>query len=375
MTKLNDPFNPDGGAFARNIRSEKAADDTELRASLEQFGWVKEFPAIADENGVVLVGHRRMRIAKQLSISPVIQTLTLGKGDEADAERLKIALASNIGSAPMKKEDRQRIAKHLYGTREWTMERIGEALSVGFSTVQRDLGNLPTAGKLNPAKTASNPKGAGRPKGSKKTRAETAPQAVAREERVAVLMDAGKTTREIAAEFGVVERAAAQWVEHVKIRRDAEAQIDPATLSLSAQEKLAAAIRQATHKLNVAFERRVSDDLRRRLDEIVLPHWKQQIDQAQELYKHRRGAMDKATFNKIRRALHPDSRNSISDKVLADAFDTFMRLEKFLLDEKDSPTDFGAVPSSLAEWDAMKQKTSAERRAKRNNQVKIARRH
>jgi hypothetical protein len=38
--------------------------------------------------------------------------------------------------------------------------------------------------------------------------------------------------------------------------------------------------------------------------------------------------MDKATFNASRRALHPDSRQSISDKKLGAAFDTFMTLEK-----------------------------------------------
>jgi hypothetical protein len=38
--------------------------------------------------------------------------------------------------------------------------------------------------------------------------------------------------------------------------------------------------------------------------------------------------VDKDTFNTIRRALHPDSCNSISDKKLADAFRAFMALEK-----------------------------------------------
>jgi hypothetical protein len=52
--------------------------------------------------------------------------------------------------------------------------------------------------------------------------------------------------------------------------------------------------------------------------------------------------------------LHPDSRISISDKKLAEAFDEFMRLEKFLLNEKDSPTQWGDLPSSLAEWDKMR---------------------
>ena len=104
---LNDPFNPDGGEFAKNIRAITGLDDTELRESLKRFGWHKEFPAIADENDVVLVGHRRIRLAKQLDIEPVIKKVTLGKGDEADAERLKLALISNIGGQPMKPDDRK----------------------------------------------------------------------------------------------------------------------------------------------------------------------------------------------------------------------------------------------------------------------------
>ena len=43
--------------------------------------------------------------------------------------------------------------------------------------------------------------------------------------------------------------------------------------------------------------------------------------------------MDKDTFNTIRRALHPDSRNSISDKKLADASRAFMASEKYILNE------------------------------------------
>ncbi len=97
------------------------------------------------------------------------------------------------------------------------------------------------------------------------------------------------------------------------------------------------------------------DEIRKRIDEMVLPNWKQQIEQAKTLYERRRGAMDKETFNTIRRALHPDSRKAISDKKLGEAFDTFMRLEKYLLNEKDSPTDWSpGLPSSLAEWDRMR---------------------
>jgi hypothetical protein len=60
--------------------------------------------------------------------------------------------------------------------------------------------------------------------------------------------------------------------------------------------------------------------------------------------------MSKETFNAIRRGLHPDSRRNISDEKLPEAFDAFMSLEKHLLDEQDSPTDFGPFPSTLAKW-------------------------
>lgn len=125
---MDDLFDPDRGKFAKNIRA-AGGDDTELRESLKSFGWLKEFPALADENGVVLVGNRRVKLAKELGIEPVVETITFGKGTAADAERLKLAIASNIGFQSMTPEDRKRIAAHLYGA-EWTMQRIAEALGV-----------------------------------------------------------------------------------------------------------------------------------------------------------------------------------------------------------------------------------------------------
>ena len=70
--------------------------------------------------------------------------------------------------------------------------------------------------------------------------------------------------------------------------------------------------------------------------------------------------MSKDTFNTIRRALHPDSRNSISDKKLGEAFDTFMGLEKYLLNEKGGPTTFADLPSTVAEWDKMRARKPAK---------------
>jgi hypothetical protein len=45
-----------------------------------------------------------------------------------------------------------------------------------------------------------------------------------------------------------------------------------------------------------------NEDRSERMDEIVLPHWKQQIEQAQTLYNARHALMNKDKFNRIRRA-------------------------------------------------------------------------
>src|SRR5262252_5455019 len=186
--------------FVKTLRAD-SGDVSELRESFRRFGWVKYLPAIVDENGLVLVGNRRLKAAKLEGIEPIILTVTLGQGTEGDAERMKLALASNLGGEPLTKEDRIRIAEHLYGEKEWTMERIAEALNVAQSTITEDLRNLSTVDKSKPAKTASNPKGAGRPKGSRKP---PAPPRGA--DAVVALADQGLSTKDIAAETGVSER-------------------------------------------------------------------------------------------------------------------------------------------------------------------------
>jgi predicted transcriptional regulator len=158
---LRDPFNPMSGVFSDNIREElkdsKDAAWEELRESLKTFGWVPEFPALLDERGIVLVGNRRMALAKEMGIEPVTQTIHLGKGDAADARRLKIAIVSNIASKRLSPTDRKRIAMHLYSEQNWSMQRIAEALNVAVNTISLDLKEFPIVGNSK----------RGRPKGKK----------------------------------------------------------------------------------------------------------------------------------------------------------------------------------------------------------------
>jgi predicted ArsR family transcriptional regulator len=89
----------------------------------------------------------------------------------------------------MTPKDRRRVAEH--GSREWTMQRIADALGVGFTTVQRDLSNLSTVDKLGP-------KGRGRPKGARPKPPVT--RKGRRQRYHATMSNAPKTTAEIIAE-------------------------------------------------------------------------------------------------------------------------------------------------------------------------------
>jgi len=361
--------------FVKTLRAD-SGDVSELRESFRRFGWVKYLPAIVDENGLVLVGNRRLKAAKLEGIEPIILTVTLGQGDAADAERLKLALASNLGGESLTKEDRKRIAEHLYGKKEWTMERIAEALNVAQSTITEDLRNLSTVDKSKPAKTASNPKGAGRPKGSRKP---PAPPRGA--DAVVALADQGLSTKDIAAETGVSERQVRRAIEEEALvrkgRKDAE--IDRSALSLTAQQKLDAAIRQAKRKLDLEFDLAVREEASRRLDEITLPYYTQKLERLERLITSRRGVMDKTTYNKILGCLHVERLIQLLNISITalheptarrydEAFTIFVGLEKLLLSEKESPTEFRHVPRTTEEL----LKARAEVRAANSARAKAA---
>jgi IS30 family transposase len=272
-------------------------------------------------------------------------------GDRTCPDDCLLAVWANLPDDD-RKVRRKPIAEKLY-EQGFTMRVIATQLGVSEATISNDLVNSLTTKELKPAKTATNPKGAGRHKGSvdRKPRPKQTDHKV---DQIVALAEQGLTSPEIANEIGVEGRAVRHVLHDVATARKAEAQIDPATLSLSAQQKLEAAIRQHQRKLDLQFEARVREEARKRMDELSLPHWQEQIAKAKELYDRRTGLMDKATFNTIRRALHPDSRQSISDKLLGDAFGTFMKLEKYLLNEKDSPTEWPTIPSTVQEWDKMR---------------------
>jgi AraC-like DNA-binding protein len=364
--RLGDPFNPKTGVFADNIRSTDDGDNAELKASLKQFGWVAEFPAIKDEHGVVLIGHRRLKLADELNITPVIKTLALGSGDVADAERLKLAIVSNIGGAPMTKQDRQRIAEHLYGERDWTMQRVAEALGVSQKTVSKDLSDFIP-------KVRNVPRGKGRPKN---TRLKVEPVKFSRAEREAMakrVLDEGRTYEqaiEETAASSTVLREALAFEQGRRAERE-EPVVDAETFLKVAPktwaEKFEISRRQLERTFAAAFEQRVQDECRQRIEDLSLPSYLKQLTELEQLISNRKGVLDRAAYRKILACLHPDSRKSVSIERLTEAFNLFSKVEKWFLDEKASPTNFMPLPKTYEEMMAMREKVRAERAARRGS--------
>lgn len=388
---MKDPFNPKTGEFRENIRSITGISDAELRASMQTFGWLKHLPAYADQNGVIIVGHRRLKIAAELGITSVIVKFDF----DSPTDALALAIASNVGSAAMDKKARQRIAVAacLAGH---TQQEIAKVLGVSQNTISRDLESLSTVDKLPPRTSKRGRKGEGRPKGSgKKGDAEKlaakqereaarrkadreAREAKAAEEaeiakrdaKIIALHKKGLNASQISPEVGGLhERRVARIIQdHALVEKGkTEREVTRDDLSPSAQEKFDSAIRQYKKQLDAKFEQSVLDGIKDRIDDMVLPHYQKKMAEAQQALDRRKGVMDRATFDKIRRCLHPDSRNSASDARLNEAFRLFSSLEVRLMDEKEHPTAPSSfkMPSTYQELMEARRKVQEARRAKR----------
>jgi transposase len=265
---------------------------------------------------------------------------------------------------------RRRPIVEQYNKQGYTQEVIAMQLGVSQATITRDLGNLFSVNKLKHTKTASNPKGAGRPKGSK---GHGTPKRHYQADDIVALADQGLSNAEIASETGVGKRQVRHVVERELAERaavehaaKAEPQVDRADLSLTAQQKFDAAITAYKRKLDSEYERRVNEGVNKHLDEMILPAWKKQLADARAIYHRRNGILKtKREYNLILGCLHPDSRLSVSDARLGEAFRLFNSLEKFLLDESQSPTEIGkGLPQTMAEWDRIRAAANAARKAK-----------
>lgn len=103
-----------------------------LRASIQRFGVL--VPVVKDQHGRIVDGHHRSRIAREIGVSYVTQTVTVADDDEAR----EIAHTLNADRRQLTEEQRREVVADL--RRAGHSERaIAGALGVSQKTVNRDI--------------------------------------------------------------------------------------------------------------------------------------------------------------------------------------------------------------------------------------------
>jgi hypothetical protein len=148
--------------------------------------------------------------------------------------------------------------------------------------------------------------------------------------------------------------------------RSPGAQIDPATLSLTAQQKLEAAIRQHKLALDLQFEQRVRAEIKTAMDERVLPAVNARYHEYTKGINLHHGYITRDKYVAMLRCLHPDSRGSVSDRKLAEASGILADLERVLVKKSErQPLSDTDLPRTYADLMA-RRRHGARRSASRN---------
>jgi hypothetical protein len=246
-------------------------------------------------------------------------------------------------------------------------------LNVDKATISRDIdkSELLHDATIKPSKTETNPKGAGRPKGSgKKDKKEAKSVKPAKPAPVKALDVKGrvagvdiKVAPDVWREFndnahGEGLSATAKIAELVT--NAVQPPVDPSTLSLSAQEKLASALKRERQKLKIEIEKEVRADVNRWLADDLLPVYRKNEALYKLMIEKRKGVLTSTEYKMIWSCLHADSRKSVSDEKLNKAFNLFTKIEKLILSEKESPTQTSSIGGAAdllkrkAEWEAQR---------------------
>jgi hypothetical protein len=244
---------------------------------------------------------------------------------------------------------------------------------VSQKTISKDLDEGVYTTGINSKRTSKRGrKGEGRPKGKRQVRRRSAPTPEVEQKMAQGVLDEGKTLEEVTREFGLPSVQHAKLaVAREEVRR--EPRVERSDLSMTAQEKVEAWKRQEKRKLEGEFEERVLEECRRRLNELSLPSYLQQLKDLERSITGRKGVMDGSTYKKILACLHPDrligllkSTEDERPRLLhryEEAFRLFSELEKRVLDEKESPTQFRRdIPRTYEELMAAREKVRAANR-------------
>jgi hypothetical protein len=135
------------------------------------------------------------------------------------------------------------------------------------------------------------------------------------------------------------------------------------SLSMSAQQKLEAAIRQEKRRLAGEFEQAVQAELERAVNETVLPAYNKEKAEFRRVIESRKGITTRATYRLILSWLHPDRWTDAGQKEqVAKAYHAFQKLELVLCNEKEMPTNSTPIPRTWEEMQKRRAEVKAQRR-------------
>lgn len=183
----------------------------------------------------------------------------------------------------------------------------------------------------------------------------------ARAEIIALSDQGGLTHAQIAARVGTSARVVRREIEYERLIREREA---PAleSLSKSALGRLQRALAKEEERLASKFWASVDAKVAEILVNTLGPRLAKEQAQAKRVILSRKGLMTRKAFNQIRACLHADRQASQQEKH--EAFVLFSSFEKILLKEAEAPSEFAAIPSTLAEWDALRAARASAKKSK-----------
>jgi hypothetical protein len=116
------------------------------------------------------------------------------------------------------------------------------------------------------------------------------------------------------------------------------------SIPATAKQKLEMAQRQIRRELEAEAQARVTAEIKR-IFERTRNDYEQLKARTDRILDAHAGVFTKAEFAVIQACLHPDSRLSVSDEKLAEAFRVFRAAEDILVGEKEQPTKRISLPS------------------------------
>lgn len=177
-----------------------------------------------------------------------------------------------------------------------------------------------------------------------KSKNKPAPQQHSRHDEVVELDRQGMSQQDIAETTGIGKRQVRHIVEREHTEqavrdevKDQAVVIDWDSLPGPVAQKIDRARRQIRRELEAEFEPRVQAGVQERLS-FSTKRMEQLAKESRLVLDARKGILSRANYDLIRSSLHPDSRLSITDEKLAEAFRMFNELEILFLNEKDRPT-------------------------------------